>query len=269
MVFYSFTTPLGASILLFALSLLISTINARVLDLSRGNVTAETFLANPSQQVLHRRTPGLFDFLCKEKRYYTINGDGDPHQYYAISQVPETAVGCPGSTATGKAHTRSWTYGFSLNPGVGSFDFAAFSFSVSKADTKTVTSSFKCNKNAETICALHYTAITAVKVNFWSEKSGLTCKKKSTELGPGTVYLPNADGVGSFIRAGVNLESKHALQCYGDVERTVEFLCGPKGTSEWYKTNPPGPDVPAYLANREPKDCPLPVEVYNYDEALD
>lgn len=84
--------------------------------------------------------------------------------------------------------------------------------------------------------SLSYTAVTALSVNFYEEKTCGSYTTPAVHKGKGIVYLPNADGVGSLIQRGTNFGGRNIIQCRGNVDRKVSFHCGPKGGPEWFYT---------------------------------
>jgi hypothetical protein len=142
-------------------------------------------------------------------------------------------------------------------------DFASVSFAVLESETKTVTQSFECASDTTEICAFHFTAVTALTVNFYEEY--WNCGSVSTKgLGLGTVYLPNANGIGSTISRGINFGDRNIIQCRVQLERNVDFHCGPKGGSEWFDTHEYGPWSDAYMSERDPADCVVPMEAFHF-----
>lgn len=210
-----------------------------------------------------RETPCIAD--PQTDYYYKIIGDGNPHQNFKIGQVANTLVECPATVATGESHTFSWSIGGGFNPGVDEFDFANIGFSVGEADTKTVTDSFACDENTDMteICALHYTAVTAVTVEFWSTTKSCDISTDN-DLGQGVVYLPNANGIGSVISRGTNFGDRNLIQCRGMAERNVDFFCGPPGGPEFWDDTGYGPFAPKYMNALDPAGCAIPIEAYHW-----
>ena len=182
----------------------------KTFDVPYGNLTADDLLQNPctvlfgrESSVDKRQGAGPGGCTTDTSYYYELIGDGDPHQNYRIGQIANTLVSCPGTVATGESHTFGWSFSFGLNPGYMQTDFASLGFSVSESNTETVTDSFECAEDTTEICAFHYTAVTAVSVTFYQED--WTCGSVvKTNLGAGTVWLPNTNGIGSTISRGTN-----------------------------------------------------------------
>lgn len=84
---------------------------------------------------------------------------------------------------------------------------------------------------------LSYTAVTALTVNFYKQISCGSWMGPVEDEGVGTVYLPNANGIGSTLSRGLNFGDRNIIQCRGDAERKIDFLCGPKGGPEWFDTH--------------------------------
>lgn len=84
---------------------------------------------------------------------------------------------------------------------------------------------------------LHYMAVTALTVRFYSQTICGSYIGPTEEKGVGIVYLPNANGHGSISGRGVNYSDRNIMQCRGNVERQVNYHCGPKGTSNWFDTH--------------------------------
>jgi hypothetical protein len=78
---------------------------------------------------------------------------------------------------------------------------------------------------------MHFTAVTALTVMFYQE-DWTCCSVVKKQIGPGTVYLPNANRIGSTISRGANFGNKNIIQCHGEAERDPDFYCGPKGGPE-------------------------------------
>jgi hypothetical protein len=245
--------------------------NTKEVDISHGNLTAEDFLRSP------RGVPVSFgtetspdkrqDGPCLSSTVYSFEkvGDGNPHQNYKIGQVANTLISCPGSVSQGESHTFGWSIGLNINPGVGESDFANLGFAVSESQTNSVTDTFPCVGGMTEICALHYTAVTAVTVEFFSQViscDGIGLQK--LPVGTGIVYLPNADGIGSVMSRGTNFGDRNIIQCRGSVEREVDFHCGPRGGPEWFDTNEYGPWSDAYMAALEPAGCAVPIEALKF-----
>lgn len=241
----------------------------RNFEVQSSNLTAEEFLS--------RREPVLFHSTAEERAieerqacitttnyYYKLIGDGNPHQNYKIAQVENTLISCPGTVATGESHTFAWSIGCGFNPGTDKFDLANVGFTVGESDTKSVTDSFACAGGMTEICAMHYTAVTAVSVEFWVTDH--TCgTTRQTDLGAGTVYLPNANGIGSTISRGTNFGDRNIIQCRGTAAREIDFFCGPRGGPEWFDTNEYGPWSDAYMAVLDPAGCPVPIEALKFN----
>ena len=240
-------------------------------DIAHGNLTAEDFLQSL------RSVPVAFgdytsfdkrqDGPCHSSTVYSFDKvrDGNPHQNYKIGQVADTLISCPGSVSKGESHTFGWSLSLNLNPGVGESDFSSLGFSVTESQTSSVSDSFTCETGPTEICALHYTAITAVTVEFFSQVfrcEGITPPRQS--VGTGVVYLPNADGVGSVMSRGTNFGDRNIIQCRRTSEREIDFYCGPKGGPEWFFTNELGPWSDAYMAALDPPGCAVPIEALKF-----
>jgi hypothetical protein len=245
----------------------------RTYEVRSSNLTAEEFLSSRGPVAYRRRelephqhkgrqcdSSGIVDS-------YELIGDGNPHQNYKIGQVANTLVSCPGSVSTGESHTFSWSIGGGFNPGNGKYDFASLGFSVGESDTQTVSETFQCGGNGMTeICAMHYTAVTAVSVTFTSVIT--TCEGPDPPIteGTGVVYLPNANGIGSTISRGTNFGTRNIIQCRGQSEREVDFYCGPAGGPEWFDTHEYGPWSDAYQAALDPAGCAVPIEAMKFND---
>ena len=235
-------------------------------EVPSSNLTAEEFLSG-SKPVRYRREVGKREAPCianpHVEHYYKKVGDGNPHQNYKIAQIASTSIACPGTVTAGEEHTFGWSIGGSINPGVNKWDFATLGFSVEQSDTKTVQDFFSCDGKMTDICALHYTAVTAITVDFFQSTN--TCGMKTeANLGRGVVYLPNANGIGSTISRGANFADPVIIQCRGTATREVNFYCGPKGGPEWFDNRPIGPWTAAYLTALDPPGCQVPMEALKF-----
>lgn len=239
--------------------------NIRTLDVANSNLTAEEFLHNS-----HKVTFGRHSSLDKRNcvtvtlNQYQIIGDGNPHQNYKIGQMPNTLISCPGTVTNTESHTTGWSWS---SGGVEKWIFAPLGFSVTESDTKSVTTGIECeDSNTMTeICAMHYTAVTAISVTF--STTTITCGSSDTQqLGPGTVWLPNANGIGSTVSMGTNFGDRNIIQCRGQAAREIDFNCGPKGGPEFYTTNEIGPWSEAYLSALDPPDCAVPIEALKFKD---
>lgn len=124
-------------------------------------------------------------------------------------------------------------------------------------------------------------------MRFFRETSCGSYIGPTEDLGVGTVYLPNANGVGSVVYRGTNFGGRNIIQCRGQAERTVHLRCGPKGGPEWFEThevsirtylsfirNPStseanaekmGPFGEDWLAAMDPPDCVAPIEAFHFE----
>lgn len=240
-------------------------------DIPHGNLTANDLLQNPRSVVFHQEAPnekrqdGPHGCIPHTSHYYQLVGDGNPHQNYKIGQVANTLISCPGSVTQGESHTFGWSVQVGLNPGFQESDFASVGFSVTETNTESVSETFPCAGDTTEICAIHYTAVTALTVRFYQELLGCG-SPVSKEVGQGIVYLPNANGVGSTISRGTNFGDRNIIQCRGQAERNLDFYCGPKGGPEWFQTNEYGPWSDAYMEQKEPADCAVPIEALKFND---
>ncbi|KAF2098700.1 hypothetical protein NA57DRAFT_75939 [Rhizodiscina lignyota] len=237
-------------------------------EVRSSNLTAEEFLRTREPVTFRRdieeRNLGERQCFASTTYSYKIIGNGNPHQNYKIGQVANTLISCPGTVATGESHTFGWSIGGGFNPGSEAYDFASVGFSVGESDTKTVTDSFECAGSMTEICAMHYTAVTAVTVDFYSVTEN--CGVQSTQdEGTGVVYLPNSNGIGSTVSRGTNFGDRNIIQCRGQAAREVDFYCGPAGGPEWFDTNEYGPWSDAYMAALDPAGCAVPIEALKFD----
>lgn len=238
-------------------------------EVHSSNLTAEEFLSSKKPVRFRRETRESLDerdCTTNSDFYYTINGDGDPHQNYKIAQVANTLISCPGTVSTGESHTFEWSITGSANGGTKDFTFGALGFSVGESDTQTVSDAFACTPGVgmTEICALHYTAVTAVSVELWEHT--ISCGNSiTTDLGPGTVYLPNSGGIGSTMSRGTNFGGQNIIQCRGQDAREIDFFCGPAGGPEYFETTGYGPWQPSYMNALDPAGCPVPIEAMQFD----
>ena len=238
-------------------------------DIPHANLTADELLRDPRSVVFSRdssidKRQNCLDSNTVTTYNYELIGDGDPHQNYKIVQMDDTLMSCPGTITSGHSSTTSWSFQVGLNPGYKQTDFASLGFSVTETETKSVENTFNCpGSDGTEICAFHYTAVTALSVTFY--KHELSCGiTTTTSLGPGTVWLPNSNGIGSTVSRGTNFGARNIIQCRGQAEREIDFNCGPKGGPEWFNTNEYGPWSDAYMAALDPPDCAVPIEALKF-----
>lgn len=215
----------------------------------------------------------ISDMVCPETcdvRYtYTLNGTGNPHQNFVITQKGGSLVSCDNSntgTSTGYSVTIGWTFSATFNLD----SFASLGFSVTESETTTTTQSFDCNGVAAEggdICVLFYQAVTAYTVNV-EETSQCSCgglTEKRT-VGTAVIYAPNSGQVGSIPARGINVVQHGVEQCVGDDDRTINYYCGPAGGPEWWSGRGDGPWIEDYVNNREPAGCAIPIEANRYTD---
>lgn len=238
-------------------------------DIPGGNMTAEEFLRTSGKVEYNRRQVNENPMCPGQDVYsYRLIGNGDPHQNYKIAQVKDTLIKCsPGATVqTGHEHTFSWSFNADIGGG-NEYAFASVGFSVGESDTKSVNTAFECGANGMSeICAMHYTAVTAVSVEFLKTRIDNCGGSSDTVTGTGVVYLPNANGVGSYMARGANFGSRNIIQCRGQDQRELLFACGPAGGPEWFDTKELGPGSEAYQAEKVPQDCFVPIEAFQFND---
>lgn len=194
--------------------------------------------------------------------YYKLKGDGDPHQNFVITQKGGSLVSCSaedGSTGSGYEQSLSW----SITGGV-NIPWASVSLGVSESEAYTVSQSFTCGgvaKQKGNICVLVYQAVTAFKVEVHKSDP---CKGIVDQKWDETIYAPNGNKMGSIGARGINVAKHGVVQCVGDVDRTINHYCGPKGDASWWRGKQAGPWIKEYVDQREPKDCKVPIEAHQY-----
>lgn len=236
------------------------------------NVMAEDFV---HMKEIHVRVDGTpinqtnpIDLVCggcQTTYSYTKVGTGNPHQNFVITQKGGTLVACDtSSTSTGTGY--STTLGWSLSLGVNT-PFESAGFSISESQTYSVSNIFNCNGVAAEggdICVLFYQAVTAFTVTVKEVHSCACGGTTSTNRGQAVVYAPNSNQVGSIAGRGINVIKHGVEQCVGDVDRKVEYYCGPPGGPDWWTGRGEGPWIDAYVNDRAPAGCSIPIEAHRY-----
>ncbi|PLN83802.1 hypothetical protein BDW42DRAFT_192021 [Aspergillus taichungensis] len=233
------------------------------------NITAREFAEVGSAYMdapdsdVDKRDLKLWD-ACRTPRQvsYKLKGDGDPHQNFIITQKGGSLVSCSAEDgATGSAYEQSlsWSITGGLN-----LDWASVSLGVTETQTYSTSQSFTCGgvaKERGNICVLFYQAVTAFKVEVTVND---VCRGIVQHTSEETVYAPNEDKMGSVGARGINVSKHGVVQCVGDVDRTINYHCGPKGDASWWRGKQTGPWIKDYVDQREPKDCKVPIEAHQY-----
>lgn len=230
------------------------------------DVTAEEF-ANMKDIVVRSNDPSAnstdSNLVCPPTvhyRYTKEGNNGNAHQNFVITQKGGTLITCPGHTAKGHSTTLGW----SISAGVNS-EFNSAGFSVSKSQTYSTTQTFDCAADTHEICILFYQAVTAFGVNV--KKYTDQCPGEQVEdLGHHVVYAPNSDQKGSTVARGINAPQHGVKQCVGNADRRINYYCGPPGGPEWWDGKDQGPFHPAYVNNRKPDGCDIPIEANHYND---
>ncbi|QIX00618.1 hypothetical protein AMS68_006135 [Peltaster fructicola] len=245
-------------------------VNALVIDRTKGNITDVEFLANPSlldETIVDRDAVGIGGCFSQVKNYYTLVGNGSPHQNFKITEIGGSAINCPGSVSKTYSHTTGWSIGGKIGLSTHDVDFASLSFSVQDTTTNSISNTFSCDATWAMMCILSYQAVTAVTVEFWTKNVGCGAGKPVSK-GQGVVYLPNArtqNSGGSVMQRGVNSRTNQKQCQGGSDDREVAFYCGPAGGPDWFTTQESGVSD-AYLQQRDPPNCAVPIEAYNWPQ---
>lgn len=205
---------------------------------------------------------------------YSLIGDGNPHQNYIITQQGGTVISCsPGaSTMIGKTTTVGWSISIGGGAvGAESGDLGAFNpftFTVQESIGYTVGQSFPCVASAQSACVLVYQGATAYTVDVTQTTTTPAGGVFTQDLGQQVILAPNAKGAGSTAALGIINENAGVQQCRDNVDRSVNYYCGPPGGPEYWEegTINPGPWDPKYRAAQIPSfaDCPYVVEADHF-----